>query len=186
MVQTHFRYSKDRGTNDSACSVVNTRQSVSLNTFAVVEPSRSRRKRPACVDIMIRSNLCFFAVCAITSAASPLRSRRRDFAARTSDSRKSSSCGAQDSSVPSRCHRTSPQPVSQRSYGQAGGRKINRKQYASNHLIIAGTLPTTPRPSKPPLQRIELGAASVAELPQRVFAIHCRICICSGVRFGCS
>jgi len=67
-------------------------------------------------------------------------------------------------------HRRSP--FHKGSYGQAEGRKINREQYASNHLIIAGTVPTTPRPSKLPLQRIELGAANVAELPQRVFAIH--------------
>src|SRR5713226_1718636 len=41
-------------------------------------PDRRAKQEPAkaasSVDIMIRSNLCFFAVSAITSAASPLRS----------------------------------------------------------------------------------------------------------------
>jgi len=77
-------------------------------------------------------------------------------------------------------------PVHKVSHRQAEGRKINWKQYASSHLLLAGTAPTIARRLKLPLQRIELSAASVAELPQRAFAIHRPNLYLLGVRFGCS
>ena len=56
MAQTHSRCSICLGEIVSACCVVNTGQSASFNTFAVVEPSSILRKTPACVGMMMRSN----------------------------------------------------------------------------------------------------------------------------------
>jgi len=81
---------KGRGAIVSACLLVSTGHGASLITLAVVEPSNACRKRPACVGIMMRSKLSFFASSEICEAGSPESRTRGESASGNSEVRKAS------------------------------------------------------------------------------------------------
>src|SRR5260370_10936965 len=71
IAHSHSRCSKGLGAIVWACRLVNTGQSASLITLAVVEPSSICRKMPECLGMIMRSNLSSLATRSISGVPSP-------------------------------------------------------------------------------------------------------------------